>query len=85
MYVALVDLVDVIPTTEAALTQITMQEELFGDYSPGRWAWKLENIRAIKPLPAQGRQRLWDVPDHIEKILQGRIMPRLVPTKGVTR
>jgi len=36
-------------------------EELWGDYSPGRFAWKLQNIqRLTTPIPATGRQGLWE-------------------------
>jgi len=35
-------------------------ELAFGDYTAGRWAWFLENIRRIKPVPTRGRQMLWD-------------------------
>lgn len=33
----------------------------FGDFSPGRYAWKLENVRAIDPFPVKGRQGLFEV------------------------
>lgn len=32
----------------------------FGDYSIGRYAWKLENVRRIEPVPAKGQQRIWE-------------------------
>ena len=32
----------------------------FGDYTIGRYAWILDNIQAIKPVPAKGMQRLWE-------------------------
>lgn len=33
----------------------------FGDYSIGRYAWELVNIRALsKPIPAKGAQGLWN-------------------------
>ncbi len=31
----------------------------YGDFTPGRWLWLLTDIRAIEPVPARGRQRLW--------------------------
>lgn len=38
----------------------------FGDYTPGRYAWLLTNIRALKrPIPCRGYQQLWAVPAHI--------------------
>jgi hypothetical protein len=40
--------------------EITMGEELVGDWSDGRYAWKLENIRVFdEPIPAKGMQGLW--------------------------
>lgn len=34
----------------------------YGDFAPGRWAWILDDIETLdKPLPATGRQRLWDI------------------------
>lgn len=32
----------------------------FGDYSPGRWAWMLDDIKPCDPVPARGRQGLWE-------------------------
>jgi hypothetical protein len=32
----------------------------FGDFEPGRYAWILANIQAIKPVPAKGMQRIWN-------------------------
>lgn len=38
----------------------TKNEIAFGDWTPGRYAWILENVRPIEPLPARGFQRLWE-------------------------
>jgi len=34
----------------------------FGDFTYGRyaWAWLLTNVRQIDPVPAKGKQRLWE-------------------------
>ena len=33
----------------------------YGDFSPGRWLWRLDDvIREKPPIPAKGRQRLWE-------------------------
>lgn len=38
----------------------------FGDFSPGRYAWKLDNLRAFKePFPVRGRQGLFDIDDRL--------------------
>lgn len=36
------------------------QEERFGWYADGRYAWELSNVRLIEPIPAKGRQGLWN-------------------------
>jgi hypothetical protein len=37
-------------------------DRLAGDWSPGRFAWALEDIQPLeKPIPALGRQSLWSV------------------------
>ncbi len=43
-------------------------EKFFGNFSPGRFAWKLENIRRLKnPIPIKGKQGLFNVPDDLIK------------------
>ena len=33
----------------------------YGDYSPGRWAWRLTDVKPIDPpVPARGRQGIWE-------------------------
>jgi hypothetical protein len=40
-------------------------EFLFGDYTPGRYAWVFQNIRKVDPMvPALGKQGLWEWRDH---------------------
>ena len=42
-------------------------EERFGDYSPGRFAWLFRNIVAVDPpIPSRGALGLWNVPDDIQ-------------------
>lgn len=37
------------------------QEMLFGDWTPGRYAWELANVQMLpEPIPAKGKQRLWE-------------------------
>lgn len=60
MAVAIADLVTTIQTHR--ITPIGVDDEFtLGDFSPGRYAWKLENVRAIDPFPVKGRQGLFDV------------------------
>jgi len=43
------------------LWKLTDQERAFGDYSAGRYAWLLADIRALpEPVAAKGALRLWN-------------------------
>lgn len=38
-------------------------ERSFGDFSPGRFAWRLEDVRRLDPpIPANGALSLWEWP-----------------------
>lgn len=54
--------------TEAVRVEDT-EPDLFGDYSPGRWAWKLEDVFGVHPhVRAKGRQSWgwpWSVPEGV--------------------
>ena len=51
-----------IVTTEGGL-YLSDQERAFGDYSPGRYAWFLENVERLpEPIPARGMLQLWEFP-----------------------
>lgn len=43
-----------------ALGLITPMEEYFGDYTPGRFAWRLDNIQLVDNVPAKGSQGFWE-------------------------
>jgi len=46
---------------------LTARERAFGDYSAGRSAWLLAEIRALRqPIPCRGALGLWDVPADVE-------------------
>jgi activating signal cointegrator 1 len=54
----IVNLVECLPVDSLSLSQ---KELAFGDYSSGRFAWKLEVVeRFEKPIPASGKHGLWD-------------------------
>ena len=39
----------------------TPEERAFGDYSAGRWAWILEEVKSLDhPIPAKGALGLWE-------------------------
>lgn len=51
---------------ERTIWTLTDQERAFGDYSPGRFAWLLANIRPLAtPIPATGALGLWTPPDAV--------------------
>lgn len=67
--VAVARLVGIITTEQAQRTfDDTMpfararEEFSHGDYSPGRYAWELGDVRAVPAIAIRGAQGLWDVP-----------------------
>src|SRR5579864_9472253 len=52
---------------------ISKQEEEWGDYSDGRYAFQLENIKVLKiPVIAKGALNFWSVPwDIANEVLKG--------------
>jgi len=52
-------------TPEVDLRELIKGNEYdFGDYSEGRFAWKLEDVHQLShPVPAKGRLSLWEHPD----------------------
>lgn len=56
----IVELVDCL-WVERVRPLISDQERAFGNYAPGRYAWKLENVQPFpEPVKARGYQLLWD-------------------------
>lgn len=52
--------------TESMAFPITDKERAFGDYSPMRFAWYLEEVKALEtPIPFIGKQGIFDVPDSL--------------------
>lgn len=58
-----VTLADVEPFTKKHLKAACMTAR---DFSPGLFAWKLENLRLIKPIPLKGKLSLWNYDGPIE-------------------
>lgn len=49
------------PNDSNGLTWIEDNELLFGDFTPGRYAWEFANMKMLpEPIPAKGRQGLWN-------------------------
>lgn len=47
-------------------------ERAVGDWLPGRYAWRLENVQALsKPIPCKGKQGLWIPNSDLIQAVQG--------------
>jgi len=57
--VAIADLTDCILMDQEFILKQSSFEQYLGLWEIGRYAWKLENVRAIEPIPATGKQGLW--------------------------
>lgn len=58
---------DVRVILDGDVAALTAMERAFGDYTPGRYAWFLEDIRRFYPPVSgvQGHQRLWSWDYHL--------------------
>lgn len=64
--IAEAELVDCIYMDEQFLKEIkeNKQEYICGEYSLGRYAWKLSNIKVLdKPIPTKGNLGIWNYND----------------------
>lgn len=51
-------------STQTAKQHISKRELYYGDWSEGRFAWRIENVRPLpKPIPLTGRQGFFYWPD----------------------
>ncbi len=58
---ATAELMDCIRITPEYVAKLDYDELQLGDYTPGRFAWKLEDVKAFpEPIPVRGRQGLWN-------------------------
>lgn len=54
------NLVDCVEMTREWISEMSEKEWFLGFYSVGRYAWILEDVEPIEPIPAKGRLGLWD-------------------------
>lgn len=66
--IGIVDMVDCILMTPQFISSVTERERAFGDWRPGRFAYKMANPRRIEPIPARGMQGLWNWDHKRDKI-----------------
>jgi hypothetical protein len=57
--IATCSLVDVFEVDRSFLRTLDDEERQYGDYSLGRFAWRLANVRRVEPLPCQGKLGIW--------------------------
>lgn len=56
------------------LVSLGGRELLLGDYTEGRYAWHLDEVRAINPSPScRGYQKLWTLPPAIEAQVRAQL------------
>lgn len=59
--IAICNLIDCIKIDHEFNIFLSANEMAFGDYTPGRYAWRLENVKMLpEPIPTKGHQRLWN-------------------------
>lgn len=66
--VAVADLTDCLAAASVA-EAVTRADHAAGNFAPGRFAWRLDNVRALtRPIPLTGRQGLfnWMPPEDLE-------------------
>lgn len=66
MVVAMADMTDCLEMDEELIASMSPLELLLGDWQPGRFAYKLENVRALdQPVEVSGAQGLWNLDESI--------------------
>ena len=61
--IAICDITDCIPT-ELLSEKISDKEKQFGNYTPNRYGWILQNVKILEtPIHATGMLGLWDYPN----------------------
>lgn len=59
--VATCNLIDCITMTPEFIASQSLTERATGDWSEGRFAWRLEEVRSLdQPVPISGQQGLWE-------------------------
>jgi activating signal cointegrator 1 len=69
--VAIARMVDCVRTED--VRDLSPLERAFGDYKPGRFAWKLADVRAIEPIECKGAQGIWEIPPAIRRAIERQV------------
>lgn len=59
-------------------------ELYYGNYQPGRYAWHMPDVKAIKPVECTGAQRIWTVPEASAALAWGRYQRATAVTQGAS-
>ena len=55
--------VRIVKGSDRGALQPPYEADNYGDWSPGRWIWCLEDVRKMKhPVPTRGYQKVWTMP-----------------------
>ncbi|MDT7040862.1 ASCH domain-containing protein [Candidatus Nitronereus thalassa] len=61
-----VGMLEDVQPAELISAQAIAGEKDFGDFRPGRFAWKFSQVRVLeKPIPACGHQGIWNLPEEL--------------------
>ena len=59
--IATCNIADCVKITDEYGPTLSMNEQIFGDYTPGRYAWPLSDIKKLdSPIKAKGSLGLWN-------------------------
>lgn len=76
--VAVCTLADTFQFTKANTANLSEQELAFGDFTPGRYGFRLANVHMLpEPIPARGKQGLW----HWEGELPTDVIAAITPPR----
>lgn len=63
----LVDCIQIDKQMAKRIKEQYLDEYAFGDFTPGRYAWLMQDaVLFEKPIPASGKQGLWNAPDVVQ-------------------
>ena len=71
--IAVIDLLACIRMTDK-INPPPAPEVAFGDFTFGRYAWRLADVRRLpEPIPCRGSRGLWDLPDDVEAKIRSQL------------
>lgn len=71
--IAVAELTEVLPTVGMQVI-VSDKEERLGNFDPERWAWRLEDVRALsEPVECRGYQGLWTPPEEVVEMVMAQV------------